>query len=109
MTKTYTSKYEDSGSGTIIPMGSSDAGSSNRIFPHLLDAISQIQQFYIIESKGKEIPDDFLTIRGKLNFFRRFWRRFFRGAYFCFSNVSDFTYDLGSKYPCLDCRIFSTS
>jgi len=85
MTKTYTSKYEDSGSGTIIPMGSSDAGSSNRIFPHLLDAISQIQQFYIIESKGKEIPDDFLTIRGKLNFFNvGFGAGFFEALIFAF-------------------------
>jgi len=43
-------------------------GSTRRLFPHLLDAISQIQQFYVIEASGEEIPDDFLTLRGKMNF-----------------------------------------
>jgi len=53
----------------IIPVDQSGGGSTNRLFPHLLDAISQIQQFYVIEASGQPIPDDFLTIRGKLNFF----------------------------------------
>lgn len=77
-------RYEDSGSGTIIPMGSS-GNSTSRIFPHILDAVSQIQQFYIIESKGREIPDDFLTIRGKLNFFNvGFGAGFFEALIFTF-------------------------
>jgi hypothetical protein len=54
--------------GMIIPVGQS-TDSSGRMFPHILDAISQIQQFYVIEASGQEIPDDFLTLRGKLNFF----------------------------------------
>jgi hypothetical protein len=58
----------DTSTGIIIPVGQSQ-GSTSRIFPHILDAISQIQQFYVIEASGQEIPDDFLTIRGKLNFF----------------------------------------
>lgn len=58
----------ESSSGMIIPVGQSE-GSSSRLFPHILDAISQIQQFYVIEASGQEIPDDFLTLRGKLNFF----------------------------------------
>ena len=58
----------DTSTGMIIPVGQSQ-GTTSRIFPHILDAISQIQQFYVIEASGQEIPDDFLTIRGKLNFF----------------------------------------
>jgi len=58
----------DTSTGLIIPVGQSQ-GAASRIFPHILDAISQIQQFYVIEASGQEIPDDFLTIRGQLNFF----------------------------------------
>ena len=59
----------DASSGMIIPVGGGQGmGSTRRLFPHLLDAISQIQQFYVIESTGEEIPDDFLTLRGKMNF-----------------------------------------
>ena len=58
----------DTSSGMILPVGQSD-GASSKLFPHILDAISQIQQFYVIEASGQEIPDDFLTLRGKLNFF----------------------------------------
>ncbi|PIP39025.1 MAG: hypothetical protein COX19_09340 [Desulfobacterales bacterium CG23_combo_of_CG06-09_8_20_14_all_51_8] len=58
----------DTSTGMIIPVGQS-TGSTGRIFPHILDAISQIQQFYVIEASGQEIPDDFLTLRGQLNFF----------------------------------------
>ena len=58
----------DSSTGMIIPVDPS-GGSSSRLFPHILDAISQIQQFYVIEASGQEIPDDFLTCGGKLNFF----------------------------------------
>jgi len=58
----------DASTGVIIPIGGQGMGSTRRLFPHLLDAISQIQQFYVIESSGEEIPDDFLTLRGKMNF-----------------------------------------
>ncbi len=36
----------------------------------LLGAISSIQQFYVIESKGQTIPPEFLTIEGTLSFFK---------------------------------------
>ncbi len=35
----------------------------------LLDAISEIQQYYTVEKGGSNIPEDFLTIKGKLSFF----------------------------------------
>jgi len=55
----------DNLSSVVIPIN--NTGRAGR-FPDILDAISQIQQFYVIESTG-EIPEDFLTIRGTLNFF----------------------------------------
>ena len=36
----------------------------------LLDAISDIQQFYVIESQGQDIPGDFLTIKRSMEFFK---------------------------------------
>jgi len=68
MNKQSVGNSRDTSTGMIIPVGQSQ-GATSRIFPHILDAISQIQQFYVIEASGQEIPDDFLTIRGKLNFF----------------------------------------
>lgn len=35
----------------------------------LLDAISEIQQFFVVEKGGSEIPNDFLTFKGKMGFF----------------------------------------
>ncbi|MEM2991358.1 MAG: hypothetical protein QXQ02_09285 [Halobacteria archaeon] len=35
----------------------------------LLDAISEIQQYYVVERSGSTIPDDFLTMKGKIGFF----------------------------------------
>jgi len=35
----------------------------------LLDAISEIQQYYTVEKGGSNIPEDFLTLKGKLSFF----------------------------------------
>ena len=35
----------------------------------LIDAISEIQQYYIIEKTGQDIPPEFLTIRGVMTFF----------------------------------------
>ncbi len=36
---------------------------------NLIDAISEIQRYYVVESTGQEIPSDFLTLRGTLGFF----------------------------------------
>ena len=36
----------------------------------LLSAISEIQQFYVIESKGQNIPAEFLTLERSLDFFK---------------------------------------
>ena len=54
--------------GDIVPIGQTHA-TTQSIFGNIIDAISQIQQFAVIERSGQDIPDDFLTIRGKLNFF----------------------------------------
>ncbi len=35
----------------------------------LLDAISEIQQYYVVERSGSAIPEDFFTISGRLAFF----------------------------------------
>ena len=35
----------------------------------MIDAISEIQQYHIIERTGQDIPSDFLTMRGTLTFF----------------------------------------
>lgn len=69
MPREYLGSPGDASSGMIIPVDQSGGGRTSRLFPHILDAISQIQQFYVIEASGQPIPDDFLTIRGKLNFF----------------------------------------
>jgi len=37
---------------------------------NLLNAISEIQQFYVIECKGQNIPAEFLTLERTLDFFR---------------------------------------
>lgn len=37
---------------------------------NLLNAISEIQQFFVIESKGQDIPAEFLTLERTLDFFR---------------------------------------
>lgn len=37
---------------------------------NLLNAISEIQQFYVIEGKGQKIPAEFLTLERTLDFFR---------------------------------------
>jgi len=36
----------------------------------ILDAISDIQQFYVIEEMGQEIPGEFLTLKGSLSYFK---------------------------------------
>jgi hypothetical protein len=37
---------------------------------NLLSAISEIQQFYVIESKGQNIPAEFLTLERTIDFFK---------------------------------------
>ena len=37
---------------------------------NIISAISEIQQFYVIESKGQNIPVEFLTLEGTINFFK---------------------------------------
>ena len=36
----------------------------------IINAISEIQQFYVIEKQGQDIPAEFLTLEGSLDFFR---------------------------------------
>ena len=68
--------------GDIVPVGQSRS-STQSIFGNIIDAISQIQQFAVIERSGQDIPDDFLTIRGKLNFFNMgFGNGFIEGILF---------------------------
>lgn len=45
---------------------------SGRIYRprNLLNAISEVQQFYVIESKGQNIPSEFLTLERTIDFFR---------------------------------------
>ena len=45
----------------------------------LLDAISEIQQYYVVERSGSTIPEDFFTISGKLAFFEVG----FKGGFVC--------------------------
>ncbi|MEA2114558.1 MAG: hypothetical protein U9P36_04130 [Thermodesulfobacteriota bacterium] len=45
---------------------------SGRIYRprNLLNAISEVQQFFVIESKGQDIPGEFLTLEHTLDFFK---------------------------------------
>ena len=46
------------------------AGRSVAVQPHgMLEAFSEIQQYYIIERSGTDVPKDFLTVKGSLAFF----------------------------------------
>jgi hypothetical protein len=45
----------------------------------LLDAISEIQQYYVVERSGSTIPVDFFTLAGKLAFFEVG----FKGGFIC--------------------------
>ncbi|MFA5353157.1 MAG: hypothetical protein WC291_02915 [Thermodesulfovibrionales bacterium] len=35
----------------------------------LLDALSEIQQYFIVEKEGSPVPEDFFTIKGEMSFF----------------------------------------
>jgi hypothetical protein len=52
---------------TIITTGGGSGAPRPR---NIINAISEIQQFYVIESQGQEIPGEFLTLEGSLDFFR---------------------------------------
>lgn len=63
---------KDNGKGqndTNAQIITTDAG---RIYrpQNLLNAISEIQQFYVIEGKGQNIPAEFLTLERTLDFFK---------------------------------------
>jgi len=51
---------------TIIPLGDSGGYRPRNI----ISAISEIQQFYVIESQGQDIPAEFLTLEGSLDLFK---------------------------------------
>ena len=68
------------GRGGFVPISLSPHASPR----NLIDAISEIQQYHIIERTGQDIPSDFLTIRGMLTFFMvgfrsGFWEGVFLG------------------------------
>ncbi|MFH7321465.1 hypothetical protein ACHHRT_12765 [Desulfurivibrio sp. D14AmB] len=58
------------GSDTNAPIVTTDQASRPIRPQNLLDAISDIQQFYVIESKGQDIPGEFLTIGRTVDFFK---------------------------------------
>ncbi len=63
-------EYENRGqSDTNAQIITTDSG---RIYRprNLLGAISEVQQFYVIESKGQDIPGEFLTLEHTLDFFK---------------------------------------
>jgi hypothetical protein len=62
-----TSRNDYSPNATIITTGGGGASLRPR---GLISAISEIQQFYVIEEQGQEIPAEFLTLEGSLDFFR---------------------------------------
>jgi uncharacterized membrane protein len=62
----------DSGKGTSDTNAQIITTDNGRIYKpgNLLNAISEIQQFYVIESKGQNIPAEFLTLERTLDFFK---------------------------------------
>jgi hypothetical protein len=53
----------------ILPVSGSPGTTKNEYF-NIIEAVSQIQQYAVIEGSGQEIPDNFLTVEGKLNFLK---------------------------------------
>ena len=65
-----TREWENKGQNdTNAPIITTDSG---RIYrpKNLLNAISEVQQFFVIESKGQNIPAEFLTLERTLDFFK---------------------------------------
>jgi len=52
---------------TIITTGNNSRPLRPR---NIINGISEIQQFYVIEQQGQDIPAEFLTLEGSLDFFR---------------------------------------
>jgi len=57
-----------SGSQSVIMTGQDQQGLGTRKPAGLIDAISEIQQLWVIESTGQNLPADFLTIKGMIQF-----------------------------------------
>jgi hypothetical protein len=51
---------------------------------NIINAISEVQQFYVIESKGQNIPVEFLTLEGTIGFFKMGLRSGFGETVFIF-------------------------
>ena len=51
---------------------------------NIIDAISEIQQFYVIESNGQDIQKEFLTLGGTIGFFKMGLRGGFGETVFIF-------------------------
>lgn len=66
MSEKWQNKGQNDTNAQII---TTDAG---RVYKpkNLLNAISEIQQFYVIESKGQNIPAEFLTLERTIDFFK---------------------------------------
>ncbi len=66
MAKEWESRGQNDTNAQII---TTDSG---RIYRprNLLNAISEVQQFFVIESKGQDIPGEFLTLEHTLDFFK---------------------------------------
>jgi len=63
----YSSSSQSGGGEQVVPLGND--GSQARPST-LLTAVSSIQHYYVIEKGGKEIPPEFLTIEGTIDYFK---------------------------------------
>lgn len=80
----------------------------------LVDALSEIQQYYVVERSGSPIPDDFFTLGGKLGFFEVGFRAAFLSGIvsallmpFAFGVIEKYIPIFGSYDPSLFDRIFA--
>lgn len=98
----------------IIP--ASQGGSTTQaMFRNIIDAISQIQQFAVMESANQEIPKDFLTLRGALNFFNiGFGNGFIEGLLFALLTAlilpvmadHDLNLKVAKVFPLVESKLF---
>ena len=65
---------------TIIPLGGNNTGGFRP--RSIISAISEIQQCYVIESQGQDIPAEFLTLEGSLDLFKIGMRSGFKEGLF---------------------------
>jgi hypothetical protein len=98
-----------------IPIGEQNRSGKVASIGNIIDAISLIQQFAVMESSDYEIPEDFLTLRGSLNFFNvGFGNGFIEGLIFTILLAlimpimhSDYlTAILATKFPLAKSRLF---